>query len=1017
MKSRILFFSILFFTSFVFSQNIEVSGKVIQENNKLPLAGVSISVVGTSKGVLSDFDGNFSISKLKVGDVLSFTYIGLKTSQFVVKKSETVTIKLEEDIKSLDEVVIVGYGSKKKKDVTGSVTVISSKTLDDLKPIKVEQALQGTVAGVNVTTGSGAPGSGFDIKIRGISTNGSNGPLILIDGYAGSLDLVNPNDVESITVLKDAQAAVYGAVGANGVILVTTKQGKKNTKTKVTFNSYTGFQETTKKLSLLNGTEYALITNESYANAGMSLPFPNVSGIGNGVDWQNQVFSKAPIRNNDFSISSGSDKIAYNLSGSNIKQDGIVGLSKSGFDRSTARLSMNADLSPKFKLSTNIIYSKFDRQSLSENGLGSVLFNAINMPASQSVYDASGNYTLVPSTQGYSNEVINPLAQMENTFNSYNLKKWSGTVKLDYQLIKGLKLTSRVGFNSGRSMGKSFSKQVDYGPNKVFNVTRSSVSQNNINNDDYTFDFFGEYEKVISKNHKFKATVGTTTYQSKSSGIYATGYDVPYNSWDFADVSLTTGIGGLGVKDVGAYSATYRRLSYFSTLDYDYKGKYFISGILRRDSSSRFGPENRVAYFTSILGGWVVSEESFFKANNTLNFLKLRASYGSLGNDAIGDYRYRTLLNGESTYVFDNALVNGTAIGVIANTKIKWEADKKFDTGMDIKMFNNKVDITADYFIDTRSQLLIPNVPVSGITGYNAPGSGSPTVNAGTVRNKGLEFAINYKDKLSENFKFGLGFNITTINNKVLKVDNGTHYIEDGSFGVGQSLYPTRMVEGQPIGVFYGYVTEGVFQNQSDIDHHASQNALGAASAPGDLKYKDLNGDGVIDAKDRTYIGKPMANYTLGFNLNFNYKNFDFLAYTYASVGNKMIRNYERTQANLNKLNYVMDRWTGEGTSNTVPRVTAGESNNNVFSDYFVEDASYLRIQNVQLGYSLKGAFMEKAGISKVRIYTAVTNIYTFSKYKGFDPTANSGAPISGAIDNGFYPTPKTYMLGLNVIF
>lgn len=1017
MKTKFLIFSLFLISSFGFSQNFQIKGKVVDAANGIPIPGANISNKDGSVSMSTDLDGNFKLENVKNGDKIVFSFIGYTSIVKTITKNETLTISLQEDKKMLDEVVVVGYSSKKKKDVTGSVSVISAKTIDDLKPIKAELALQGTVAGVTVTSGSGAPGSGYDIRIRGISTNGANGPLVLIDGYAGSMDLLNPSDIESFTVLKDAQAAVYGAIGANGVILVTTKQGKKNSKTKVSFNSYTGTQETTKKLSLLNATEYALLLNESYANSGQSLPYPIATGLGEGTNWQNEVFQKAPIYSNDISISGGSEKIVYSFSGSNLKQEGIVGLEKSAFDRSTARLSLGVDLSDKFKFSTNLIYTDFNRTSLSENGLGSVLFNAINTPSTLTPYDSNGNFSLVPSTPGFGSEIINPLAQMDNTYNSYNLKKLSGTVKLDYLALKGLKFTTRVGFNSSKSAGKAFYKIVDYGPNKVFNVTRSVVSQSNVNVGDYTFDFFAEYETNLAENHKIKANIGTTVFQYKDNGLYGTGYDIPYNSWEFADLSLAQGTGGDGVKDANSYSGIYRRSSFFGTLDYTFKERYLLSGILRRDTSSRFGPDNRVAIFPSILAGWVVSSEPFFKDNDFINFLKVRASYGELGNDNIGDFRYRSLLTGEATYVFNNTLTNGVATGVIPNSKIQWEADKKFDVGLDIKLFNKKLDITADYFDDTRSKLLIQYVPISGINGATAPGSGSPTVNAGTVSNKGIELAFNYNDVVSDDFRYSVGFNITTLKNEVLQVDNSTGYLEGGSFGVGNSLYPNRMVVGQPIGVFYGYEADGIFQNQAEVDAHPSQVALGAVSAPGDLRYKDINGDNVIDAKDRTYIGKPIADYTLGLNLSFNYKNFDFVAYTYASVGNELIRNYERTEAKLNKLNYVLDRWTGEGTSNSVPRVTAGASTNTVFSSYFVEDASFIRIQNLQLGYNINKKMLEKAGISKLRVYASVNNLYTFTKYKGFDPAANSGDPISGGVDYGFYPTPKTYMLGVNVNF
>ena len=1017
MKSNFILIAFIFNIFCGFSQNKPYTGKVLDETSNLPIVGANIIVKGARTSTQTDFNGSFSFANLEVGSVLIVSFVGYESTEVILSKNTELVIRLSSEQKNLEEVVVVGYGTKKKKDVTGAVALLGKKTFEDLRPIKTEQALQGTIAGVNVTSSSGAPGAGLNILIRGVAGNGANGPLVIIDGFAGALELLNPSDIETISVLKDAQAAVYGSIGGNGVVLVTTKQGRKNAKTKVVFNSYTGMQETTRKLKLLDATQYGLLLNEANANAGNTLPFPNVSALGVGTDWQNEVFNKAVVYNNDIAVSGGAEKITYYMSASNLKQDGIVGGNKSGFNRSSIRMGIGADLSDKFKLQSNVVYTDFNRRSLNEGGLGSVLFNAINVPATQNVFDTSGDYTLVPSIQGYGNEVINPLAQIDNTYNSYNLKTLSGTAKLDYLAFKDFKFTSRIGFNNSRSKSKSFSKIIDYGPNKVFNTARSSVSQSSINELNYTADLFAEYETKITDNHKIKIAAGTTIYESISSGLFGTGYDVPYNSWDYADISLAQGTGGVGVRDTGSYEGIARRLSYFATLDYDYKGRYLLSGIIRRDGTLKFGPENKVAIFPSVLAGWIASDESFLKDSKHINFLKFRASYGLLGNDQIGDFLYRSLLSGEATYVFNNALSNGTAVGTVPNPFVKWEADTKFDVGLDMKIFNNKIDITTDFFQNTRNDLLIPGIPVSGITGYNAPGSGAPTVNAGTVRNTGFEFDIKYKEKLSDDFRFGLGFNFTTIKNEVLRVDNSTGFLEGGEFGVGQSLRPTRMEVGQPIGVFYGYQTDGIFQNQAEVNAHPSQIALGANAAPGDLRFKDVNGDGVINTSDRTYIGKPIADLNMGFNLNIDYKNFDFVAYSYASIGNDMIRNYERTEANLNKMNYVLGRWTGEGSSSTIPRVTTGASSNNVFSDYFVEDASFLRIQNIQLGYSFKGSFIEKAGISKLRLYSSVNNVYTFTKYRGFDPAANNGNPIGGTIDKGFYPTPRIYMIGLNVNF
>lgn len=1011
MKSKLLLTVLLLFTSFAFSQNLDVSGTVLDASG-LSLPGVNVKVKNSSKSTTTDFDGSFKLTDVPKGTVIVFSYIGYRTQEVAVSGTK-MTVKMSDDAKSLDEVVVIGYGTQKKREVTGSVAVLDSKTLDVLKPARIEQALQGTVSGVNVTTQSGAPGAPLDIRIRGIATNGENRPTVIIDGYVGDLGLLNPNDIETITVLKDAQAAIYGTIGANGIILVTTKMGKKNSQTRVSFNSYAGFQQTSRKLPTLNATEYALLLNESYANGGRPLPYPNVSSLGKGTNWQDEVFQNAPIINNDLTISGGSDKITYSISGSHLDQEGIVGGDKSGFLRNTARIGLGADLSDKIKLKTNVIYTYFTRNTLNENGLGSVLFNALNVPATLSPYDANGDFTLVPSTAGLGTEIINPLAQIANTYNDYNYKKLNGNFGLDYKIFKGFTLSSSIGFNTSNSESKTFNKQISYG-GKVFDVQRSSVTQGAVNDNNYSFDLFGTYNAKIAQSHNITGTIGTTIFKEWGNGLTATGFDVPNNVWENADISLTKGTSETLTNSSYVYDQ--RRLSYFGRLQYDYKGKYLLSAMLRRDSSTKFGPGNKVGYFPSFTAGWVVSDESFFGQPKFVNFLKFRASYGTLGNDQIPNYGYLGLLNGEATYVFNGALVNGTANGQVPNPNLKWEEAQKFDVGLDLKILNDKVFIVADYFIDTRKDLLIPNIPVSGINGTGAPGASAPTLNAGTVKNSGFEFSIDYKDKISDALTFSVGYNVTFLKNKVTEVNNGTGFIEGGAFGVGQPA-PSRMEVGKPMGYFYGYKTDGIFQTQAEVDAHPSQVALGANAAPGDIRYVDLNGDGVIDTKDKTDIGNPIPDATMGFNLQLNYKSLDFAVFTFASVGNDMVRNYERTLSDANRINYVLDRWTGPGTSNSTPRVTTGATSNNVFSNYFVEDASYVRIQNVQLGYTLNPEISKRAGVSKLRLYAGVNNLYTFTKYKGFDPGASNGAPIGGGIDYGFYPIPRTYLMGLNINF
>lgn len=1017
MKSKLLLLTFLFASTFCFAQDVEFSGKVNEAATGMPMPGVNVVVKNSMASAVSDIDGNFTITA-PAGSTLVFTFIGFKTVE--MPGATGMTVSLEEDAQKLDEVVVIGYGTQRRREVTGAVSVVDNETLEELKPVRLEQALQGTVSGVNVTSQSGAPGAGFDVRIRGIASNGDNKPLMLVDGIIANMSFSDLNfaDVESITVLKDAQAAIYGTAGANGVVLVTMKKGRKNSKATFSYNNYVGFQETSKKLNLLTATEYALLLNESYANGGQPIPFPDVSGLGNGTNWQEQVFEDdVPIINHDISVSGGGDKTTYHLSYSDFEQGGIIGGDKSNFERNTATIGMTAELNEKLKFSSNVNYMWQNRQTFNENVLGSVLFNAINTPAIYSPYDENGDFTVLPTGNAnipgsnLGNEIINPLAQIANTFNDYHLRRLSAVVSLDYEVIDDLVVTARYGYNSQDSRSRVFNKQVSYG-GKVFDQVRSSVNQNSITDNDFTFDLYANYKKSFAEAHNFSATLGTTVYKTWGEALFATGFDVPNNSWQNADIRLTTGF--TDAKTADSYVYDDRRVSYFGRLQYDYKGRYLLSGMIRRDMSTKFGPNFRTAWFPSVTGGWIISDEPFYGESQALSFIKLRASYGVLGNDLINPNQYVGLFNGEATYLFGGQLVNGTAIGSLPNADVRWEEARKLDIGLDMRLWKDKIELTADYFNDERADLLIPDIPISGIIGTGGPGGRFPTINAGDVVNRGFEFAINYEDNIGD-FNFGINYTAAFIHNEVTRVNNGTGFLLGGNFGL--STPATIMRAGDPLGSFYGYKTDGIFQNQAEVDAHLPQNGIGAAAQPGDLRFVDVNGDGELNANDRTYIGDPIPDATMGINLHFEYKGFDFVGYGFASLGNDMLRNYERTLNDVNRHNYTLGRWHGEGTSNSIPRVTTGATANNVLSDYFVEDASYFRIQNVQLGYSLNNEVTSSLGITKLRFYVGVNNLYTFTKYRGFDPGASSGLPLSSGIDFGFYPIPRTYLFGLNLNF
>lgn len=1014
MRKKITFLLFALSTMIAFSQTFNVKGVVKDAVSGETLPGVSVVIKGTSIGTETNFDGVFNLVNVKQGATLVFNYLGKKTKEVVVT-SASITVSLEDAAEALEEIVVIGYGTQRKKEVTGAVTVISSATIDDLQPTRIEQALQGQVAGVNITTSSGSPGAAANIRIRGISTNGDSRPLILLDGRViEDLSVVNPSDIESINILKDAAAGIYGVRAANGVILVTTKSGRKNTAFVSTFNTYVGFQQTTREIPLLNATEYALLANEAFAANGEPLPFPSVAGLGQGTNWQRQAFESAPIYSIDYTLNKGTEKSTYSLGLSVLDQDGIVGLDKSNFNRRNIRFNFDTEITDKLKFTSSTIFTNTNKKNLSENVLGSVLFNALNMPPTIPVFQANGEFSRPPAT-GTGIEVANPLAQVDNAQNRSGVNKISGSYGLNYQINSDFSAETRYQANYAISNTNTFNPLYTYGNGNVFNVDQSTFTNFKQNFFDYTFDAFLKYEKVFNDRHDVKAMVGTSVFQTIGrfeNILTSTATGTTLNDFILGNPVLNgDGLQIFKNNNNGSNLAfDSRLLSYFGRFQYAYDGKYLFSAVVRRDGSSNFGPKNKFGFFPTASLGWIASEEDFLKESNVISFLKLRASYGIIGNDRIPGFRFLSILNGEAEYVFNNQLAQGIAVGPVANPEIRWEKQIPLDIGLDVELFN-KVTITADYF-KKRTEDLLVSAQTSGIIGVAAPGSSVPVINAGTVENEGLEFSIGYKETVSEDFNFNVNYNLTTLKNNVTFVGNSTGIIEGGSFGVGQEP-PSRMEAGFPIGYFYGYKTDGIFQTQADVNAHATQ----LNAAPGDLRFVDTNGDGKIDADDRTNIGDPIADITMGLNLSFNYKRFDFNAYAFASIGNEIVRNYERNLPLTNRPTYFLDRWTGPGTSNTSPRVTTGATGNILFSDFYVEDGSFLRLQSVQLGYSVGQATLEKLQFSKLRFYVTGSNLFTLTKYRGYDPTTSNGAPIGGGIDQGFYPSPKTFLFGMNVTF
>ncbi len=1018
----------LLLTTTVFSQR-KITG-VIKDEKGEGLPFVSIVIKGTNKGTKSNDLGEYLISVPDSNNiVLKYSFIGYESQEITIENKTTINITMVSSV-SLDEVVVVGYGSATKKELTGATSKVGGEDVEKMNLSRMDQALQGQVSGVNISTNSGSPGGASNIRIRGLSTFGDNDPLILVDGVvydSEGLNALNPADIKSINILKDATAGIYGVRAANGVILVETKQGRLNAKPRVEFSSYYGIQSTSRKLDLLNATEYAVIKNEMFAFGGQAMPFNNTS-LGLGTNWQDSVFRKAPVQSHNLSITGGSGNTKYSLGVGYFTQDGIVGGPKSHFSRYNARLNLSTDLSKKLKLNSVFLYSNDYRNTLPENGIGSVLYNTINAFPNEPIRNPDGSYTYLDEVS----DIINPIAQIENQYNWNFADKFVGKEELIYEFNDNWSFTNRYNYNYAQVKSKTFSPLVWYGPGKyantalnadlesplveiapdVFLERGASVSEERAGYVDQTFESFVNYDQYLDSNHRVKGTFGVSVFQRRGEALGGTGFNIPNNSVEYADISANMAAGGL-LNTVYSWEFTERLVSAFLRGEYSYKNKYLISAILRRDGSSKFGPNNRYGFFPTISAAWLLSDESFYKIK-WINYWKFRASYGVSGNDQIPNFSYRALLNGEGVYVFDDVLTQGVAIGRPSNPDLKWETTSQLNIGMDLTMWD-KLNVTTNYFIkNTRDLLFQPEV--TAILGSYGPGGYPPIINAGDVSNKGIELELSYQSDIKKKVSTNVGLNFSRILNKVTSVPDGVDYIPGAAFSVGGDV-ATRFQQGYAIGYFFGYETAGIYQTQEEID---ASNVVQEGAQPGDLIFVDQNGDGKIsfgDDSDKTYLGSPIPDFTWGFNLNVKFFGFDFSTNIFSAIGNEIIRNYERQQPFANQLSYVIDRWVGPESSFTNPRLTTGETRNNVFSSYYVEDGSFVRLKNIQLGYTIPKNWLKKAKVESLRIYMAANNLLTLTKYLGYDPDLGSANALSAGVDFGMYPQAKTIMGGIQIAF
>ena len=1047
MKLKLISFLAVFLISGifqqVFSQNLQISGKVTRKSNGEALPGASVMIKGGGGGARTDENGNYTISTPQKTATIVVSYTGMLAAEKSVSESGTLDFALEEDVSLLTDVVVIGYGTQKITKVSGAVATVKSADIEKLKPVRAEEALQGLASGVNVIQ-SGSPGAKPTVLVRGIPSFSGTDPVVIIDGSPQSItdfNSISPSDIESINVLKDAATtAIYGVKGGNGVIVVTTKTGRKNQKTEFIVNANYGVQQVQRKLPVLNATEYAAMVNEGSTLSGGNIIFTDLSSLGKGVNWQDEVFRNAPVQNHSLSARGGSNNLTYFLSAAYSSQGGIVGgYDKSRFNRGTFTSNLVFDLSSKWKFFLNTTGVLLDSKGLQENSFNSIIGSAVNFDPTVPLYDNDPN---IPGEYGYSNllrsEIFNPLTKLANTYNTNQGFKLYGKAELQFSPMKNLRLNSRFGYTKYDDRGRSFTPLVYYGPLNVENtmnadgsqienidpvtgdrtLTHNSVSHWKNSNFNFTWESFASYDFNLQGSHNFQTVPGLSLAKISGNGSGATRQDVPFNSWEFAHFESATGVVTrefLNGRDGNYFEYFRKNLSYFGRVNYDYNDKYLASFTARRDGSFAFGPDNKFANFFSGSLGWVVSKEDFFKTQK-VNFLKLRASYGSVGNENVDPQSVSISTGGPSYgptqnsngYTFGDIFIPGSSLASTVNTALRWEEQKQFNAGFDVAVLNNKLTLSADYFRKDVQGLLF--VPSASLYLGTVP---IPVSNIGSTRSSGVDLSLGYNGAISKKFQLGTTVTFTTSTNKVTETNSdGTAKIFGGNYFNGQSQDVTVFEKGQTPGYFYGYVTNGLFQNKAEVDAGASQ----PGALPGDIRFVDLNGDGVINADDRTKIGDPFPDFVMGWNLNLSYSNIDFSVFTYASVGNDIYRAFERNANYTNKARSVLSRWTGEGTTNDAryPRYSFVDGNNNArASDRYVEDGSFVKIKNIQLGYTFPASLVKNV-FKSLRVYGQVRNAFTFTKYSGLDPEIAGGVLDTG-VDRGAYPQARTFAIGVDI--
>ena len=1043
-----------------------ITGVVTSKEGEPLIGATVIANRDASRGTVTDFDGSFSL-EAETGDVLEISYTGYEVTSQVITAESSYDIVMSNDVELLDEVIVVGYGTQKKSDLTGAVSSLSGEDLRSSITTNLDQALQGRVAGVQVTQNSGQPGGAASIRIRGSnSITGSSEPLYVIDGipfqgdgaatagfdWAGGangqsrvnpLSTINPNDIVRIEVLKDASAtAIYGARAANGVVLITTKRGEEGT-SKISYNAYYAEQSLPNKLEMMSLPEYARYQVQIAEDLGQTVNqrYLDPSLLGEGTDWQDEIFRTAPMQSHQLSVSGGSDRTQYAVSGGYFQQDGIV--IGSDFERFTTRVNLDNQVNDWFKVGASLAYASTKEKITLNDGGDGIIMQALVMPPDVPVRDFNGEFA-GPSSNT-SDISFNPVGAALLRNNTLDRQRLMANLYGNVNLFKGVSFRSEIGFDNNHSLNKAFHPTYDWG---VLVNNENQLRQREENNFFWIWKNYLTHETTLGERHQLTTMVGTEAQKSNWEGTQITKKQFSSNDIQVLSEGDDLTSRTTGWKDAASLA------SYFGRVNYSFDNRYLVTLTMRADGSSKFGPNNRWGYFPSGSFAWRVSKENFLKNSNTIYDLKLRIGYGEVGNQAIANYLY-----GSSLLTMTTPFGTAYRLERISNPDLRWEATKQFNAGIDLALYKGRVDLTFDvYQKETTDMLLQLSIP-SYLGGTNYNDISAPFANVGSLENRGFDLSLTTRNITGKKFDWTTTLTYSQNRNQILELDDDSRVYWRNLYWYSEFQTATRTAVGSPVGLFYGYVTEGLFENQQDILDHAVQISDGNTTAEnpngqnlvsktqgvwiGDVKFKDLNGDGVIDVNDQTIIGDPNPDFTFGINNNFSYGPFDLTVYVNGAMGVDIL-NYSRvviegqtsvfnnqaaTVANRAQVALIDPNGSADDPENvvlanpgenTLPRPSTNDNNrNNRMSDRFIEDGSYLRIQNVRLGYTLPTTLTQKIRIQRLRVYANAQNLYTITNYSGYDPEIGSfnQDPLLQNVDMGRYPSPRLFTFGLDVDF